>query len=73
MRALVQSKAYDLFILSCIILNTITFCINWYSQPVAVDNDLDFINYTFAVIYFSEAVLKIIGFGFRSYIYETGN
>ena len=34
---------------------------------------LDYINYGFAVIFALEAVLKIISFGFKAYVRDTGN
>ena len=54
-------------------LNTVTLCINWYSQTVEVDDILDNINYGFAVIFALEAVLKLISFGFKAYFRDKGN
>jgi hypothetical protein len=70
---LVTNKKFELFTLSCILLNTVTLCINWYSQSVRVDDLLDYINYGFAGIFLIEALLKMTAFGFRGYFRETGN
>lgn len=67
------SKWFSLFTLACIILNTIFLCINWYSQPVFVDDILDYIIYAFAVVFVVEAILKIISFGPKAYFRDSGN
>lgn len=70
---IVTDRKFELFILGCIMLNTVALCINWYSQSVSVDNMLDYINYAFAGIFLIEALLKLTAFGFRAYFRETGN
>lgn len=47
--------------------------INWYSQPVKVDDTLDYINYSFAIIFLIEACLKIFALGPRNYFFDKGN
>jgi hypothetical protein len=64
---LVTSKAFEVFILSCIVLNSITLAITWYSQPVFVDDILDYINYSFAIIFTIESILKLFALGCRAY------
>ncbi len=68
-----MSKSFDLTMIGLILLNTITLSINWYSQPVFVDNILDYINYGFAIIFILEAVAKIIALGFKRYFIDNGN
>jgi hypothetical protein len=70
---LVRNKNFEIFTLSCILLNTVSLCINWYSQSTKVDDLLDYINYSFAGIFLIEALLKLTAFGFRAYFRETGN
>lgn len=69
----VTNKKFEIFILICIMMNTVTLCINWYSQPVYVDDLLDFINYGFAGIFALEALLKLTAFGPSVYYRDTGN
>jgi hypothetical protein len=57
----------------CICLNTIALTINWYDQPDEVNNILDYINYSFAIVFAIEATLKLIAFGCRTYLRDTGN
>ena len=57
----------------CILLNTLGLTINWYSQPKNIDNDLDYYNYSFALIFLFEAVAKNVAFGPRLYFRELGN
>jgi Ion transport protein len=70
---MVTSKAFEVFILICILLNTTTLAITWYSQPVFVDDILDYINYSFALIFTFEAILKLFALGFRAYFRDSGN
>jgi hypothetical protein len=70
---LVTSKGFEVFILSCIGLNTITLAITWYSQPVYVDDILDYINYSFAIIFAIESFLKLFALGCRGYFRDSGN
>lgn len=72
-RNLVQHKKFEIGILFCIFLNTITLAINWYDQTKYVDDLLDYINYGFAIIFAVEAILKLIAFGARTYFRDSGN
>jgi voltage-dependent calcium channel L type alpha-1D len=70
---IVTCPKFDLFILVCIILNTVVLGINWYSQPPELDDILDYVNYFFAFIFTVEALLKIISYGMKVYFRDTGN
>jgi Ion transport protein len=72
-RRIVQSRTYDIFILICIIMNTIVLAINWYSQPVYVDDILDYINYSFAIIFAFESIFKIIALGASAFFRDVNN
>ena len=73
MLELVTSSKFELFILWCIILNTVVLGINWYSQPAYVDTILSVLNYFFALIFTLEAILKMMGLGLKGYFRDTGN
>jgi hypothetical protein len=66
-RDLVNSKYFEIVVLFCIFLNTITLAINWYDQSKYVDDLLDYINYGFAIFFAFEAIFKLIAFGARTY------
>ena len=68
-----QSKFFDLFIMSCILLNMITMGIIYTGMSQAYSDVLDNINLTFTFIFILEAVIKIIGYGFMNYIREGWN
>ena len=70
---LVMRKEFEILILICIVLNTLSLAINWYSQPVFVDTIMNEINYGFALIFLIEAILKLIAFGPRVYFLDNGN
>jgi voltage-dependent calcium channel T type alpha-1G len=48
-------------------LNTAVLTINWYSQPVRVDDMLDYINYSFAIIFALESIFKMVALGFSAF------
>ena len=58
-----NSFAFEIFILVCIVLNTLVLSIEWYEQPPNVNLILEIINYIFAAIFLIEALLKLIALG----------
>jgi hypothetical protein len=70
---LVNTFAFEIFILTCIILNTICLAIEWYDQPDTVNFTLDIINYVFAIIFTVEFILKLIALGFKNYFSVAWN
>jgi len=72
-RDLVNSKYFEIVVLICIFLNTITLAINWYDQSKYVDDLLDYIIYGFAIFFAFEAIFKLIAFGARTYFRDQGN
>lgn len=60
---LARSNAFEIFIFSCICLNTVVLALSWYSMDQEIIDVLDVLNYIFTVIYTIEMVIKIIGFG----------
>lgn len=69
----VLSKRFEIFILVCISLNTVTLAICYYSQPVYVDDVFDFINYGFASLFAIEASVKVFALGPKVYFSDKGN
>lgn len=52
-----------MFILGCIVVNTILLTINWYENPNSLEAGLDIVNYIFTAIFTVEAIFKIIALG----------
>lgn len=69
----VQHSKFDVFILTCIIVNTFVLCIVWYDEPVYLDKIVDKINYALAIVFMVESICKIIAFGFKNYFRDRGN
>ena len=69
---IVTHKAFDLFIMGCIIGNTIVLAIKWYIMPLWVISLIEMVNYIFMVIFTLEAILKITAMG-RNYFKESWN
>ena len=70
---MVNHKNFEIVVLVCIFLNTVTLAINWYDQTKYVDDLLDYINYGFAIFFAFEAILKLIAMGARTYFRDHGN
>lgn len=62
-----------MFILVSIILNTLVLTVRWYEQPVWLDTMTEYINFVFFAVFTIEAILKIIGLGFRTYFRDSWN
>ena len=56
-------KSFDIFIMGCIIGNTIVLAIKWYMMPQWVIDIIEVVNYVFMIIFTLEAVLKITAMG----------
>ena len=70
---IVTYKGYfDLFIMGCIIGNTIVLAIKWYIMPLWIVSVIEVVNYVFMVIFTLEAVIKIIAMG-GNYFKESWN
>eukprot|EP00347_Sterkiella_histriomuscorum_P021532 403333648 len=67
------SQRFELFILLCIIMNTICLGIEWYNQPFDVNFVLDMINYGFAIIFTIEFIMKLIAQGYKDYYTQGWN
>ena len=51
-----------MFILTCIILNTVCLALSWYGRPDSVSSVLEVLNYIFTFIYTFEFLIKLIAF-----------
>jgi voltage-dependent calcium channel L type alpha-1D len=69
---IVRNKAFKIFILVCIILNSVVLTLNWYLMPESIININSYLSYGFTVVFFIEAALKIIGLG-KTYFKSNKN
>lgn len=69
---IIKHKFFEIFILTIIVLNTLTLAVNWYLIPESVSETIKIINYVFAGIFAIEAIIKIIALG-RGYFKESWN
>lgn len=70
---IIDNKYFEFFILGCIILNTIALGLNWYQRPDIIDYALEVINYVFTGIFTMEALMRILGLGFKRYFKDGWN
>lgn len=56
-------RSVEMFLFSCIVLNTIVLATNWYGMPKLADIILNYINHFFTFVFWIEAVIKLGGYG----------
>jgi len=66
-------NTFDIFILVCILLNTLVLTIPHYQQPEGVDQATYVLNIIFTIIFVIEAMLKIIAWKFKGYWRDSWN
>eukprot|EP00939_MAST-03C_sp_MAST-3C-sp1_P000527 g527.t1 len=69
----VKTTWFDMFIVACILLNTVTLSMDRYDQPRAESDALEVVNFILAIIFAVEMILKIIGLGLREYVADRFN
>lgn len=69
----VNTNFFEWFITFVIVLNTITMCMEFYGAPDKYLYVLNIFNLIFVAIFTLEAVLKLLGLGFRYYFYIDWN
>lgn len=65
-----MSSKFNLFILVCIVLNSICLSITWYGQPDSLFDAMELINLVFTLIYTIEMFIKLIAF--KKYYFNDG-
>ena len=70
---LVHQHNFELFIMGCILANTVVLATTSYKQSTAVTNAQDVLNYIFAVIFTLELFLKFVGLGRRFFLDAWNN
>lgn len=69
---MINHVLFERFIFVCIMLHTLIMTIEWYQMANYVIEIITIINFIFASIYTTEAILKIIAQG-NSYFIENWN
>mmetsp|Transcript_37153 Transcript_37153/g.83235 ORF Transcript_37153/g.83235 Transcript_37153/m.83235 type:complete len:774 (-) Transcript_37153:345-2666(-) len=69
----VTSHEFELFILSCIVANSIVMAADHFGQGEDYALALKVCNETFSAVFLVEAVLKLTGLGFEQYMREPWN
>ena len=67
-----ETEAFDHFIFTCIVLNTICLALSWYDRPEKVGHVLDVLNYIFTGIYTLEFFIKLVAYKLE-YFYSGWN
>jgi hypothetical protein len=56
-----KKQQFEVFIMSCIVLNTIVMAMTFFGMDLEYETALEMINYAFAIIFTVEAVIKLAG------------
>lgn len=70
---LIASKYFDIFIILCIILNSLTMAMNYEGSSKKYQEVLENLNYAFTTIFVVECFSKILVYGFKKYIKDGWN
>jgi len=70
---LVQSKIFDYFILTIILMNILTMTMTYEGMTMQLENILKYINMVFTFVFIFECVAKLIGLGFQGYWFSGWN
>lgn len=70
MTRIVQHQAFDIFIFTCICLNTVVLAMSWYGMEQSILDVLEVLNYIFTVIYTFEMAIKLPAMG-KSYFRDN--
>jgi hypothetical protein len=69
----VMHPLFEPLIIGCILLNTLTMCMEYYGAPKVYNNVLGGLDTFFVAMFTVEAILKIIGLGWFQYIRNGWN
>jgi hypothetical protein len=64
---------FDIFIFTCIMLNSVVLTMSWYNEPLWIDTMSDMCNNFFAVVFLFEAILKLTAYGCKDYFKDGWN
>jgi len=70
---IVMHPYFDPLIMACIVLNTLTMCVEYYGASIFYQNVLDGLDTFYIVVFTVEALVKIVGLGWRQYIGSSWN
>jgi len=70
---IVMHPFFDPMIMGCIVLNTLTMCLEYYGAPDDYNKVLDGLDTFYIVVFTVEALIKITGLGWFQYIRNSWN
>ena len=70
---MIESKSFNLFIISLIMLNTVVLALDHYGENPRLEEILDYINKGFTILFAAEMVIKIYGLGVKKYVSDGFN
>ena len=70
---IVTDLKFESFVMACIVVNVVYLATPAFDSPTWMDGFLEGANYVLTVIFTLEAVLKIVGLGYRQYFTDKWN
>jgi len=70
---IVMHPLFDPLIMACIVLNTFTMCLEYYEAPTSYNKLLDGLDTFYIVVFTVEAMVKVVGLGWKQYIGSSWN
>eukprot|EP00919_Chromeraceae_sp_WS-2016_P046321 GHVR01110071.1.p1 GENE.GHVR01110071.1~~GHVR01110071.1.p1 ORF type:complete len:491 (+),score=101.81 GHVR01110071.1:113-1585(+) len=70
---IVINRWFDIFIMLCIVLNTLIMCMKYATMSTVYGDLLENFNFVFAMIFNFEAAVKIFAYGFKRYFTDGWN
>jgi voltage-dependent calcium channel L type alpha-1D len=64
---------FEIFIMVCIIANTIILAIKWYDEPKSVSSITELLNFILTIIFTIEAGIKLYALGPKFYFKDSWN
>ena len=70
---LVNHWTFQLFIIACILLNSLTLSLDIYPPNTLLESGLEIVNFFLTVVFVLEMILKLYGLGLRVYLHDGFN
>jgi|Laugresu1bdmlbdd_1035124.scaffolds.fasta_scaffold33011_1 voltage-dependent calcium channel L type alpha-1S len=62
-----EKQSFEVFMAICIITNTILLALDKYPVNEELNNNLEFVNIVFTIIFSSEMIIKMLAVGIKNY------
>merc|ERR1712159_763954 len=68
-----ERAEFEMAVIAIIVLNVLCMSIKYFDQPKEMDDFLNYSNNAFTALFVLEAVIKLLGYGFKRYFSNRWN